>query len=292
MRCLQPINVGGKLMPCGKCPACLTNKKNEWVFRLNEELKVSPYSYFFTLTYRDNDLSYICSVPYKVEFPCLNKRDVQLFLKRLRKNTKIKFKYHICAEYGPNTLRPHYHGILFSQKPLDLVSIMNAWQHSDLVDKVFEPVGSRSAAGYVAKYICKAIFLPDYLRESDRYIKPFSLSSKGLGLTYLECNSQLVEKKISQNEDYVVIDGHKQSMPRYYRNKLFTPEQRAIINDKKSLDIFDKNNKDFLVFCDQHNLDPYDNLAINKYKIHRNFIYSEQMRKMKKYSKYNSKDFL
>ena len=277
-------------MPCGKCPACLTNKKNEWVFRLNEELKVSPYSYFFTLTYRDDDLSFICSVPYKVEFPCLNKRDVQLFLKRLRKNTKVKFKYHICAEYGPKTLRPHYHGILFSQQPLDLSSIMNAWQHSDLVEKVFEPVGSRSAAGYVAKYICKAIFLPDYLRESDRYIKPFSLSSKGLGLTYLECNSHLVEKKISQSEDFVVIDGYKQSMPRYYRYKLFTPEQRAIMSNDKELKAFDKNNKDFQVFCDKRGFDIYDKMAYEKYKIYKRNIFADEIRKMKKYSKYNLND--
>lgn len=52
---------------------------NEWVFRLNEEFKISPYAYFFTLTYRDEDLPFICEVEHKMEFPCLSHRDIQLF---------------------------------------------------------------------------------------------------------------------------------------------------------------------------------------------------------------------
>ena len=209
-------------MPCGRCPACLRNRQNEWVFRLNEEMKVSPYSYFFTLTYRDSDLPVeLCDISLHSEIPTLCKRDVQLFLKRLRKNTCVKFKYHIVGEYGPDTLRPHYHGLIFSQSEFDIDDLLNAWQHQDLIYRVFEPCYGRSAVGYVTKYVCQIPFLPEHLKLLPRKYKPFTICSKGLGLTYLECNSSVVQKKLSQDEDFVIIDGKKMPMPRYYRNKLF-----------------------------------------------------------------------
>ena len=54
-------------------------------------------------------------------FPTLNKRDVILFLKRLRRNLyklvpyneKNKIRYFCSGEYGETYLRPHYHLIFF-----------------------------------------------------------------------------------------------------------------------------------------------------------------------------------
>lgn len=43
----------------------------------------------------------------------LNKRDVQLFLKRLR-NAGFHFQYFGCGEYGDLSARPHYHLLIFS----------------------------------------------------------------------------------------------------------------------------------------------------------------------------------
>ena len=182
-------------MPCGRCPGCLRNRQNEWVFRLNEEMKISPFSYFFTLTYRDNDLPCeICDVEMKLNIPTLSRRDIQLFLKRLRKNTGKKFKYHIVGEYGPDTLRPHYHGLIFSQEQLSLIDMNKAWQHQDLVYKVFENCHGRDAAGYVTKYLCATPFLPEHLKNLPRKFKPFSVCSNGLGLSYLECHPDIVSK--------------------------------------------------------------------------------------------------
>ena len=86
-------------------------------------MKVTPAntSYFLTLTYSDENLTYI-STP-KGELSTLNYDDVQKFLKRLRKRqTKIekinnlppsKIVYHGCGEYGKKfTKRPHYHILL------------------------------------------------------------------------------------------------------------------------------------------------------------------------------------
>ena len=80
-----------QMLPCGKCLICKENKIEEWVNRWTEQMKVTPAntSYFLTLTYSDENLTYI-STP-KGEFSTLNYDDVQKFLKRLRKRqTKIE----------------------------------------------------------------------------------------------------------------------------------------------------------------------------------------------------------
>ena len=83
------------MVPCGKCAACLTNKRKEWTFRLNQELHVSSSSFFITLTYDDEH------IPVTEEgLPTFSKRDIQLFIKRLRKNTNRKISYYIVSEYG------------------------------------------------------------------------------------------------------------------------------------------------------------------------------------------------
>ena len=60
----------------------------------------------------------------------LRKRDYQLFMKRLRKafpNDKIRF--YAAGEYGPKTLRPHYHAILFGLHLDDLGFYENSDQN-------------------------------------------------------------------------------------------------------------------------------------------------------------------
>ena len=58
-------------LPCCKCAECLMQKSIEWSFRIMLESKDYKDNCFITLTYKDNPVQ-------------LNKRDYQLFLKRLR----------------------------------------------------------------------------------------------------------------------------------------------------------------------------------------------------------------
>lgn len=271
----------------------MRNRQNEWVFRLNEEFKVSPYAYFFTLTYRDDDLPLACLIDGRKVFPCVCKRDIQLFLKRLRKNTKVKFKYHICAEYGPTTFRPHYHGLLFSQEQISQDDVLKAWSKSDLVYNVFEPMNSRSAAGYVTKYISALPFLPDFIKNSERIYRPFSLCSKGLGLSFLEMNAQLVDKKIKQLEDFVVLDGVKYPMPRYYRDKLFpvsNPDLHSKLVSVKIERNLNKSLEDMISFCNERNIDPYLDSSMALYKSHLKEVRKDSWRKALSKHKFNSKN--
>jgi len=99
--------------PCGNCLSCLQKKRATWSFRLLQEMYVSESAYFLTLTY-DNE-----NVPRNESgIPILNKRDLQLFKKRLRKfnkkYTKVSVRYYSVGEYGTRSYRPHYHSIIFN----------------------------------------------------------------------------------------------------------------------------------------------------------------------------------
>ena len=104
-------------IPCGKCIGCRLDYSRDWANRMMLEASYHEQNYFITLTYDD------LHVP-KSYYPCpetgealpsltLSKRDVQLFLKRLRKLTGQQFRYYLCGEYGSTTHRPHYHLIVF-----------------------------------------------------------------------------------------------------------------------------------------------------------------------------------
>ena len=92
-------------LPCGQCIGCRTDQALSWTVRLVNEKSLHAEACFATLTYRPSD---------EPEDFGLNKRDWQLFAKRLR-NQIGPFRYYMCGEYGTLNLRPHYHAIIFGQ---------------------------------------------------------------------------------------------------------------------------------------------------------------------------------
>lgn len=140
--CLYPVVIKTKdafgitvsqSVPCGKCIECLKDKQNSWKIRLTEESRDHLYVYFFTLTYNDDSAPYVYDEEGSKVLQ-LNKNHVQLWIKRLRMRyerkfgRKIDFKYFVCGEYGPNTGRPHYHGIFFTN---DIIPIYARQMFSD-----------------------------------------------------------------------------------------------------------------------------------------------------------------
>lgn len=166
MDCISPMSlpkpngygsIDRHVVPCGNCPACLSKARSAWSFRLRQELKKAESAFFITLTY-DEDNS-----PGE-----LVKKDVQDFMKRLRKRVnvledkvcdrvkmplnrlkKAKLKYYFVGEYGSETKRPHYHAILFNLP----------WDRVDMIEKSwpfgFSSVGDVNDASinYVTKYV-------------------------------------------------------------------------------------------------------------------------------------------
>lgn len=157
-------------VPCGKCLGCSLDYARDWSNRCLMEMESYPDdpAYFLTLTY-DNDHCPVCVDPYTgIPHATLRYRDVQLFLKRLRKhypNENIRF---LCSgEYGTTTLRPHYHMILIGHAFSDLdvhkldprgYTLFTSQELQRFWKNGFCSIGyaTKESAGYVARYNMKA----------------------------------------------------------------------------------------------------------------------------------------
>lgn len=225
MQCLSPLSIprpdgnGNSdriTVPCGRCVACLSTKRNQWSFRLESELRDHSSAFFVTMTYDDNNLPLSSS-----GYPSVKKKDIQDFLKRLRFNIRpTRIRYYITAEYGPQTLRPHYHGIIFG---IDLPKteaedvIMKSWQKGHVYIGNVTP----ASIAYCTKYcITSQESIHDGLED------PFSLMSTkpGLGANYLRTHREFHD---NPDRNYCVRPGGvKVALPRYYSDRLYSPETR------------------------------------------------------------------
>jgi len=220
--CITPFYVRDKIsqenipVPCGKCPECKSRRVSGWSFRLQQEGKISSSAHFLTLTY---DTSFVPISPDGEMQLCV--RDVQLFIKRLRKRAKGKLpiKYYLVGEYGTKTLRPHYHLILFNA---ELSDIQPAW---DMGDIYYGEVNGASI-GYTLKYMCKE----SKLDENDTRKKEFSLMSKRLGAAYLTAQMVNWHRNDMLKRICIMIEDNKRiAMPRYFKGKIFTEKELKVI---------------------------------------------------------------
>lgn len=98
------------MVKCGKCQECKLERGRNWTYKIFLEALDYTDKIFITLTYANEKKG-----------QQLNKRDLQLFIKRLRKylgNQEIK--YFAAGEYGEKKGRAHYHIILLGWTPNDL----------------------------------------------------------------------------------------------------------------------------------------------------------------------------
>lgn len=216
MRCRHPLTVSvdgrREFVPCGKCNFCLEARRADWSFRLRQELKVSSSAYFLTLTYEKAPIT-------KEGLQTLSKRDLQLFIKRLRKASKNKLRYYAVGEYGTKTERPHYHALLFNVESKVLELLFDIWSHG----LTYSGTVTDASIHYVTKYHVNKF--GDYPGRAP----PFVLMSRrpGIGANYLTTNAG--KYHLFGLKSYVVKDGFKGRLPRFYADKLFSKEDKAHI---------------------------------------------------------------
>lgn len=133
------------------------------------------------------------------------KKDIQNFLKRVRarinklniERNEKSIRYYIASEYGPQTYRPHYHGILFFDSSVILREIttivVQSWGYHQRVSgkrncfrfrpfanisltKDYIKVCDANTAYYVAEYVAGNLDLPQVLGYKS--LRPFHLQSK------------------------------------------------------------------------------------------------------------------
>lgn len=232
MKCISPLYIsvisyklGERFpVPCGKCPHCKKNRFSGWYFRLKQQEKISESAEFVTLTYNTEH------VPITQKgFLTLNKTDLQKYFKRLRKLEKSqKLKYYACGEYGGQRKRPHYHIILFNAEKRN---IEKAWSiEGKQIGNVFIGSVQNQSISYVLDYMNKEKIIPMF--ENDDRQKEFSLMSKYLGANFLTENIIKYYQSDYENRNYLPLNGFKLPMPRYYKNKIFTEQQRKKLAEK------------------------------------------------------------
>lgn len=176
--CLQPRTILNRshhfdetkpqylVVPCGRCDECRRKKQNEWFVRCFYEWHSNPHrTYFYTLTYNQEHLPKYLGVPH------FSKRDIQLFIKRLRYELSgygCKLRYMICSEFGELYHRPHYHALFYISEdihPARFYKIVEkSWQngfvkYGDNMGRVI----STSGISYVTKYVTKDMSHVDLL---------------------------------------------------------------------------------------------------------------------------------
>lgn len=215
MNCPNPkwVAPGGKplLVPCGKCVACLHNKRQEWSFRLLQEWKRSVTAAFITLTYH----------PKFVPDSGVSKRHLQLFIKRLRKNEenvlqrKSSLRYYAVGEYGSHTARPHYHIILFGQETGD-ETIRKSWRIGDQEIGIVH-IGKVTEASirYTTKYVIQRSIVPCQVA------RPFALMSRSYGLGGFYLTEEMIKWHRDNKANYTNVYGEKGRLPRYYKDKIW-----------------------------------------------------------------------
>jgi hypothetical protein len=234
MRCYAPIsrvdkynstknNLKKHIVPCGQCVACMINVAEDYALRLEQEQRDSFNAFFCTFTYAEDELPEDCE---------LDKNDFQLFMKRLRQNFiyagygKQNIKYFTVAEYGEEFGRPHFHSIMFNMpckgSPLSVI-LHTSWQKG-LVD--IRDV-NEGRIRYVTGYMVKRGHIQE---EFGRKTEPFRLVSNGIGESYIKKRKKWHNDDISRL--YMVKDGGKKSrLPRYYRERIYSKEDRKFQSD-------------------------------------------------------------
>lgn len=272
MSCISPINIKAKNgarynVPCSECLPCLSRKRDDWTFRLEQELKTAKSAVFTTLTYSDEELIF---KPEGLGEATLNKEHLQKFIKAIRDKqikNKWKIRYYAVGEYGTKTERPHYHIILFNAHADTLNTLTSIWGKGSTHIGACNPASIR----YITKYVINRNIKEDHKE------KPFALMSTrpSIGHSYLSNDKFHVLNEIL----HVTNDsGKKQVLPRYYQDRMFDPvHKEAII---KSLE----------AERDEKDLKSYKKHGINHHEKIR--VKSIERRKQKQKQKLNKKDKL
>jgi hypothetical protein len=234
-------------LPCGKCVSCIQARCRATAVRAAHEMRYHDESSFLTVTYEDGHLP---------DGGTLEPDEFQRFLKRVR-NNHGPFRFLACGEYGDQFKRPHYHAILFGLGFADQVpwtvssgqvlcrspSLEATWGRGQVLIGPASFASAAYIAGYVAK---KAVALDDrrLLRgaidpatgevrrdpESGEDLPVWKVAPEfvrqstrpGLGRRWIE-----EFRGDAFPSGFVVLNGEKHAVPRYYRKVLSEAEQFA-----------------------------------------------------------------
>lgn len=272
-------------IPCGQCIECRLQRSRQWADRCVLEQQYHEQSLFVTLTYDDDHLpvnEVITPDGEIVIVGTLVKEHMSKFMKALRQEYAYKhdnqLRFFGCGEYGSETMRPHYHIIIFGLLLDDLVHHHRNFQGDDFYTsetinkcwkKGFCVVSDVTwqCCAYTARYIMKKHLGKDAdFYEQNGLVPEFVNMSRrpGIARQYYDDHPDMFEK------DFISVPTHqggKDIFPPKYFERLFEsdfPDEAAerklkkqeFMNDKKDL-ILAKTDLNYLDYLKQkeYNLD-------------------------------------
>lgn len=211
---------------CGRCEGCRSRQRQDWGVRIYHESKEYDRTSFVTLTYDDEHC------PEKI-----SRKEIQWFIKRLRKEWHRPIRYFVTGEYGEKYGRPHYHAIIFNEDFLggaDHVSdrmyingkLQDIWGLGQVQIAPFSIETAMYTAGYTAKKI----------GSSDT----FSLMSRKppIGKRWVEKYAENIRRNAN-----VVVEGREYSIPKVYMNWLKGEQAFNELRDKLAEKVEPKNDR-------------------------------------------------
>lgn len=237
MRCSFPFKkeINGVVyeLPCGQCMACRLNIESDWANRIVLEARSHDCNCFLTVTYDDDHLP---------ENGSLVKRDIQLFLKRFRKQLGRKIRYYASGEYGDKFGRPHYHLCIFGLSKVDQIFKDRVAQRNGYACRLDSwPQGScfvgdltLESARYVAKYCLKKRKGRKAAEFYDNLgiIPEFSLMSRRPGIAARFCDKYSDELS---NFKTIIVDGREFRLPTYFKDRLDVHFEKDPIADYRKI---------------------------------------------------------
>lgn len=229
---------------CGDCKECRKQKARNWQIRLLEDIKTNTNGKMVTLTFNTRALIELSN--YRRKYKNKNgykttikirklqgyQRDnaiaieaVKRFRERHRKKYGKSIRHWLVTELGhKNTEHIHLHGIIWTDQPLTEIEKLWkygwVWKGQEKNGQIINYVNARTI-NYSIKYINK-------IDHDHKTYKPEILTSSGIGKNYTntinaERNKYKGEKT---KETYKTETGHEIALPTYWRNKLYTEEER------------------------------------------------------------------
>lgn len=275
--CLHPTIVRDKIFPCGKCPVCRQNYRQNLANRmLLESAFCKGATYFVTLTYDNEHLHY-----FKNEL-CFCKKDVQNLIRYLRKDAHLKIKYFITSEYGEHTKRPHYHGLFFFQSPK--CESPNIFEFERILQKLWKfgfisiSLVSDNRISYACKYALKDEFQFYHKYDKDDPRKPFRLFSlkPGIGSSAIDFINDYIYN-CGEHRNYFIFNGKRFNFDTFIKRHI-DPSLLIEIQQNTYYNNIDEINERLLNSKISHSKEVFDELS-NSYKLVSDFTKDDEILK-------------
>lgn len=217
---------------CQKCIECKNQKARAWSIRLQEEIRTNKSGKFVTLTFSNQSIKQLHEdIEHGLEGYELDNElatlAVRRFLERWRKKYRKSVKHWLITEIGEGKTdnsaslklqgdgNIHLHGIIFTDKPDEIEKI---WQYG------FVFIGqyvNEKTINYCMKYMTKMDF-------NHKEYNAKILTSPGIGNHYIQRHDAQRNRYTQEGTDerYVTRQGTKLNLPVYYRNKIYSEEER------------------------------------------------------------------